>query len=250
MIGKSEYLPLKTLIKRELMGYFYTPIAYVFLVVFLLFAGVLPLQIGNFLQSNQAELTIFFSFMPWIFVVLIPAVTMRLWAEEHNLGTIEILLTLPVRTHIFVLAKFLAAWAFIAVAILLTFPFWLSVNWLGNPDNGVIFFGYMTCLLLAGTYIAIGCLISALASSQIVAFICATTISFFLTVFGTQIVLDAVKDIFGGIFYLFFANLGLMKHFESGFRGVLNLNDLIYLLSVISLCLYLNGLALRKAATP
>ncbi len=246
MIRYNEILPLKTLIRRELMDYFHTPIAYVFLVVFLLFSGILPLQIGSFLSAGQAEMTLFFNFIPWIFVVLIPAVTMRLWAEERSNGTLEILLTLPVRLHILVFAKFIAAWLFVSFAILLTFPFWLTTNILGDPDNGVIILGYLTCLLIAGSYIALGCFISAVVRSQIVAFICGTTASFFVTVLGTQIVLDSLKDVFGGIFYFFIANLGVLKHFQAGARGVLSLGDVLYMLSVIVLCLYLNGLFLRN----
>ncbi len=238
-------LALRTMIRRELMGYFYTPIAYVFLIVFLLFAGVLPLQIGQFLSSGQAELTIFFGYLPWLFVVMMPAVTMRLWAEEYSSGTIEVLLTLPVPLYQFVIAKFLAAWIFITLAILLTFPFWLTVNILGDPDNGVIFLGYLTTILIAGSYIAIGCFVSVMTRSQIIAFICGTTLSFFLTVLGTQIVLDAVKDILGSGVYLFVARLGILGHFQSGIRGIIGAGDVIYMLSMIALFLSLSGLFLK-----
>ncbi len=236
---------LRTMIKRELMGYFYTPIAYVFLVVFLLFAGVLPLQIGQFLASGQAELTIFFNYLPWLFVVMVPAITMRLWAEEHASGTIEVLLTLPVPLYIFVIAKFLAAWIFMIVAILLTFPFWLTVNLLGNPDNGVILLGYITSILMAGGYIAVGCFVSVTTRSQIIAFICATTLSFFLTVLGTQIVLDAVQDVLGVGVYLFIASLGILQHFQAGIRGIISLGDIIYISSMIKLFLFLSWLFLK-----
>ncbi len=238
-------LALRTMIKRELMGYFYTPIAYVFLVVFLLFAGILPLQIGQFLSSGQAELTIFFGYLPWLFVVLIPAVTMRLWSEESTSGTLEVLLTLPVPLSIFVIAKFLAAWLFVTIALMLTFTFWLTVNILGNPDNGVVFIAYITAILTAGCYIAIGCFISSIVRSQIIAFICATSLSFFLTVLGTQIVLDAIKNILGGAAYLFFASLGILQHFQSGIRGILSLGDMIYLSSMMILFLYLSAIWLK-----
>src|ERR1700744_6380235 len=153
------------IMRRELAGYFATPLAYIFLLIFLVLANLFTFYLGQFFESGQADLIPFFSFHPWLYLFLIPALSMRLWAEERKSGTIEWLLTLPVTTGEVVIAKFLAAWAFTAVALALTFPFWITVNYLGDPDNGVIFACYLGSLLMAGGFLAIGGAISALTRS-------------------------------------------------------------------------------------
>ncbi|HSH41974.1 MAG TPA: ABC transporter permease, partial [Arenicellales bacterium] len=157
--------------KRELAGYFLTPIAYVFIVIFLILSGVVTFYLGGFFDRGQADLAPFFGFLPWLYLFLIPALTMRLWAEERKSGTVELLFTLPLTMAQAVVGKFLATWIFTAVALALTFPLWLTVNYLGNPDNGVIAVGYAGSLLMAGGYIAIGCCISALTRNQVIAFV-------------------------------------------------------------------------------
>src|SRR5690348_13063869 len=151
-----------TIARRELAGYFATPVASVFIVIFLVLQGALTFNLGNFFDRGQADLNPFFTFLPWVFLLLIPAITMRLWAEERRLGTIELLLTLPITQGQAVLGKFLAAWAFCAIALLLTFPFVIAVNILGHPDNGVIVSGYIGGLLIAGAFLSVGAAMSAL----------------------------------------------------------------------------------------
>src|ERR671932_2667088 len=159
-----------TIFRRELASYFATPLAYVFIVIFLVMAGALTFFMGGFFERNQADLQPFFTFHPWLYLVLIPALSMRLWAEERRSGTIELFLTLPIRLSEAVIGKFLAAWCFAGIALLLTFPLWITVNVLGDPDNGVILAGYLGCLLVAGAYLALGAAVSALTKNQVVAF--------------------------------------------------------------------------------
>src|SRR5580700_3098091 len=156
--------------RRELSGYFATPLAYVFIVIFLVLAGALTFFLGNFFDRGQDDLVAFFSFHPWLYLVFIPALSMRLWAEERKSGTIELFLTLPISMSAAVLGKFLAAWAFAGIALALTFPFWITVNYLGSPDNGVILASYVGSFLLAGGYLAIGACISAATNNQVIAF--------------------------------------------------------------------------------
>src|SRR6266581_5037809 len=175
--------------RRELRGYFATPLAYLFIVIFLVLAGVLTFFVGNFFDRGQADLQPFFTFHPWLYLVLIPALSMRLWAEERRSGTIELFLTLPVRLSEAVLGKFLAAWVFAAIALALTFPFWLTVNFLGDPDNGVILASYLASWLMAGAILAIGAAVSAATKNQVIAFIVTASVVFVLTVAGTSTVL-------------------------------------------------------------
>ena len=162
---------VRTIFRRELVSYFSTPVAYVFIVMFLVLTGVFTFYIGNFFERGQADLIPFFSFHPWLYLFLVPAITMRLWAEERKSGTIELLLTLPVSMYQVVLGKFLAAWAFTGIALIFTFPIWITVNYLGDPDNGVILAAYVGSFLMAGGFLAIGAAISALSRNQVIAFI-------------------------------------------------------------------------------
>src|SRR5277367_4522955 len=178
-----------TIFRREFVSYFTTPLAYVFIVIFLVMAGMLNFFVGNFFDRGQADLQPFFAFHPWLYLVLIPALSMRLWAEERKSGTIELFLTLPIRLSEAVVGKFLAAWVFAGIALALTFPFWITVNFLGQPDNGVILAGYLASWLMAGAILAIGAAISATTKNQVIAFILTATLVFVMTVAGTNTVL-------------------------------------------------------------
>jgi len=182
-----------TIFNRELASYFTTPLAYVFIVIFLVLAGVLTFFVGDFFERGQADLQAFFTFHPWLYLVLVPALSMRLWAEERKTGTIELFLTLPIRLGEAVLGKFLAAWFFAGIALALTFPFWLTVNFLGQPDNGVILAGYAASWLMAGAILAIGAAVSAMTKNQVIGFIVTAAIVFILTVAGTSIVLGLLR---------------------------------------------------------
>src|SRR5689334_20735746 len=175
--------------RRELASYFATPLAYVFIVIFLVMAGVLSFFVGSFFERGQADLQSFFTFHPWLYLVLIPALSMRLWAEERKSGTIELFLTLPIRMIEAVIGKFLAAWCFAGIALALTFPFWITVNVLGDPDNGVILASYIGSFLMAGAFLAIGACISALTKNQVIAFVITAAVSFLFTVSGSPILL-------------------------------------------------------------
>src|SRR5271167_76389 len=179
--------------RRELVSYFATPLAYVFIVIFLVMAGALTFYVGGFFERGQADLEVFFNFHPFLYLFLIPALSMRLWAAERKTGTIELFLTLPVTTSQAVLGKFLAAWAFTGIALMLSFPFWLTVNYLGDPDNGVILASYIGSFLMAGAFLAIGSAISAITKSQVIAFVISATVCFLFIAMGSHIVLGPVQ---------------------------------------------------------
>ena len=234
--------------RRELAGYFATPVAYVFIVIFLVLSGALTFTLGNFFTRGQADLIPFFSFVPWLFLFLVPALTMRLWAEERRLGTIELLLTLPLPQWQAVLGKFLAAWAFCGIALALTFPLWITVNVLGEPDNGVILSGYIGCLLVAGAYLAVGAAVSALTRNQVVAFVLAVAICFVFTAAGSPVVgefLDAripeLAEVARGI--------SVADRFGGFTRGVVSARDLVFFGSFMAFFLFVNAVILdhRKA---
>lgn len=182
-----------TILKRELRSYFATPLAYVFIVIFLMLAGLVAFSVGGFCQRGQADLQAFFSFHPWLYLFLVPAVAMRLWAEERKSGTIELLLTLPVTLQQAVMGKFLAAWLFVGIALLLTFPLWLTVNYLGSPDNGIIFAAYLGSWLMAGAFLAVGSCLSAATSNQVIAFILTIVVCFLFVVSGFPLILDSFQ---------------------------------------------------------
>src|ERR1700691_6236518 len=170
--------------KREFAAYFATPLAYVFIVIFLFAMGAFTFYIGHFFENGSADLQVFFGFHPWLYLFLVPALAMRLWAEERRSGTMELLLTLPVPLWATVLGKFLAAWAFAGLALLLTFPIWITVNYLGQPDNGVIVASYIGSFLMAGAYLAIGACISASTNNQVIAFVVSVVVCFLFTISG------------------------------------------------------------------
>jgi len=218
---------------RELAGYFATPLAYVFIVIFLVLAGVLTFFVGDFFERGQADLQVFFTFHPWLYLMLIPAVSMRLWAEERKSGTIELFLTLPIRLSEAVLGKFLAAWLFVGIALALTAPFWLTVVFLGDPDNGVIAASYLGSWLMAGAILAIGAAVSAATKNQITAFIVTAALVFILIAAGTPTVIGLFEGWAPEAVIHAVVGASLFGHFTAITRGVLDLRDLIYFMSLI-----------------
>ncbi len=228
------------ILKRELGNYFATPVAYVFIVIFLLLTGVFTFYLGGFFERGQADLLPFFSYHPWLYLFLIPAISMRLWAEERKTGTIELLMTLPISTTQAVLGKFLAAWMFIAIALLLTFPLWITVNYLGSPDNAVIFAGYLGSLLMAGAFLAIGACISAITRNQVIAFVIAVVVCFIFMLSGFPMVIDFFKGWAPQAMINAISSLSFLTHFNSLMKGVIDLRDIIYFTSFIGCWLFAN----------
>ena len=235
--------PVTAVMRRELRSYFVTPVAYVFLVIFLVLAGILTFYVGDFYERGQADLQPFFMMHPWLYLILVPAVTMRMWAEESKGGTLELLLTLPITLWQAMLGKFLAAWLFIGLALLLTFPIWITVNYLGAPDNGVILAGYLGSWLMAGTFIAIGACLSALTRSQVVAFILTALVCVLLILVGQPQVLELFQGTLPRQLINAAAHLSMLQHFEAISRGVLDVRDLCYFL-LSMLCWLIAGVLL------
>lgn len=235
-----------TLFKREMMSYFATPLAYIFIVIFLLLAGSFTFYLGNFFERDQADLEAFLQFHPWLYVVLIPAISMRLWAEEINSGTIELLMTLPITTAEAVIGKFLAAWVFAGVALALTFPIWITVNYLGSPDNGAILAGYIGSFFMAGGYLAVGGFLSAVTRSQVIAFVLSTAVCFVLTASGAPLVLNFFSVWAGDEVLAFIRSLSFLDHFQNIIKGVVDIRDVIYFGSLIAFFLYCNILAVNR----
>jgi ABC-2 type transport system permease protein len=234
--------------RRELAAYFATPVAVVFIVIFLALQGALTFNLGNFFDRNQADLAPFFNFLPWVFLLLIPALTMRLWAVERRLGTIELLLTLPITQGQAVLGKFLAAWAFCAIALALTFPFIITVNILGRPDNGVIATGYAGGLLVAGAFLSIGSALSAATKNQVIAFVLAVAVCFLFAVASYPLVTDFLAKSSPALAEIV-RRLSVAERFQGFTRGVVSLRDLIFFASFIGFWLFLNTVIVehRKA---
>ncbi|MBL38107.1 MAG: ABC transporter permease [Xanthomonadales bacterium] len=236
----GRFSNLSVIFRRELASYFATPVAYVFIVIFLIMAGAFTFYLGNFYEREIADLQSFFQFHPWLYLFLVPAIGMRLWAEERKSGTVELLLTLPVTATEAVLAKFLAAWIFVGLALALTFPIWLTVNVLGNPDNGVIVAGYLGSWLMAGGFLAISACISALTRNQVVAFIISVVVCFGFLLSGLPMVLDVFRGWLPQTVVDAVANLSFLGHFNSISRGVVDLRDLVYFALVIGFWLTAN----------
>lgn len=235
---------LLAIYRRELLSYLTTPTAYVFVAVFLFAIGLFTFQIGGFFDARRAELSgSFFAFHPWLFMVFLPAVAMRLWAEEARSGAIELLLALPAPTWALVLGKFLAAWTVAAVALVLTFPLWITVNLLGSADNAAIFTAYLASLLMAGAYLAIGSVMSALTPAQIVAFVLAVLVAFLLTALGLPMVMDFFSGAVGGSIAEVIGRFSILHHFDAAQRGVVEFRSVFYFLSLIAVCLVWTGLA-------
>ena len=226
--------------KRELAAYFSTPLAYVFIVIFLALTGAVTFYFGQFFNRGQADLQPFFAFHPWLYLFLIPAVGMRLWAEERKSGTIEILMTLPVSTGQAVVGKFLASWIFAGIALVLTFPIWITVNYLGTPDNGVVIAGYIGSFLMAGAFLAIGCFVSATTRNQVIAFVIAAAVCFIFMMSGLELVLSAFKGWAPPFIVDVVASLSFLTHFDGIMKGVIDVRDLIYLGSAIVIFLFAN----------
>jgi ABC-2 type transport system permease protein len=229
---------ISAIARRELAGYFQTPVAYVFIVIFLVMAGALTFYGGNFFERGQADLEPFFSFHPWLYLFLIPALAMRLWAEDRKSGAIELLLTLPVTVTEAVVGKFLAAWAFTGVALAGTVPLWFTVNSLGHPDNGVIFAGYIGSFLMAGGFLAIGSACSALTKSQVIAFVISAAVCFLFIALGTHLIMAPIQNALPAGLVQSIAALSVLDHFANITRGQVSLSDLIYFGSMIWLFLF------------
>ena len=226
--------------KRELTNYFATPVAYVFIVIFLILAGVFTFYLGGLFERGQADLQPFFTYLPWLYLFLIPALSMRLWAEERKSGSIELLMTLPISITQAVLGKYFAAWLFTGIALLLTFPLWLTINFLGDPDNPVIFSGYLGAFLMAGAYLAIGSCISAITKNQVIAFVIAVVISFGFILSGFPLVLDFFKDWAPQVIINAISSMSFLTHFNSIVKGVIDLRDVVYFVSFIGCWLMAN----------
>jgi ABC-2 type transport system permease protein len=237
--------PIWTIAKRELSAYFTSPVAYIFLVIFLLLTGFFTFTAGSFFERGEASLAAFFGWHPWLFLVLVPAVGMRVWAEERRSGTLELLLTMPIAPWQAIIAKFLASWAFLAVALLLTFPAVVTVNLLGEPDNGIIVAGYLGSFLLAGAYLAITCMTSAMTRNQVVALILSVVICLFLILAGFNPVTDLLARWGSPAFVDTIAAFSVVTHFDGFQRGVIDARDLVFFLSVIGFALFATGVVIR-----
>lgn len=243
----SPVANIKTIAKRELSAYFASPVAYVFIVIFLLLAGFFTFMAGGFFERNQANLESFFLWHPWLYLFLVPAVGMRLWSEERRMGTMELLLTMPITTWQAIVGKFVASWAFLGLALVCTFPVVMTVNYLGNPDNGVIFAAYVGSLLLAGAYLAISCMTSALTRNQVVSFILSVVVCLFLILAGWPPVtrlLDQLTE--NPRLVEMVAAFSVMTHFEGFQRGVIDTRDLVFFLAVIVFCLFGTSVIIRN----
>jgi len=234
-----------TIAKRELASYFTSPVAYVFLVIFLLLTGFFTFTAGSFFERGEASLAAFFGWHPWVYLVLVPAVGMRLWAEERRSGTLELLLTMPVTAWQAIVAKFLASWIFLAVALALTFPAIVTVNVLGDPDNGVILAGYLGSLVVAGAYLAVSCMTSAMTRNQVVAFILAVVLCLFLILAGFNPVTDLLVRWASPAVVDTVAAFSVIAHFDGFQRGVIDTRDLFFFLSVIGFALFATGVIIR-----
>lgn len=231
---------LVAIFKREFAAYFATPLAYVFIVIFLFAMGAFTFYIGHFFDNDTADLQVFFGFHPWLYLFLVPAISMRLWAEERRSGTMELLLTLPVPLAATVAGKFLAAWAFTGVALLLTFPIWITVNYLGHPDNGVILASYVGSFLMAGAYLAIGACVSASTKNQVIAFVVSVVVCFLFTISGAPLVLDFFRAWAPLALVNAISSFSFLTHFTAISAGVIDLRDLVFFVSLIALFLAAN----------
>ena len=231
--------------KREFAAYFATPLAYVFIVIFLFAMGAFTFYVGRFYDNGIADLSVFFGYHPWLYLFLVPAIGMRLWADERRTGTVELLLTLPIPIWATVLGKFLAAWAFIAVAVVLTFPIWITVNVLGQPDNGVILASYIGSLLMAGGYLAISASISASTDNQVIAFVVSVAVCFLFTIAGAALVIDFFQLWAPVVLVNTISSFSFLTHFQAITSGVIDLRDLIFFASLMLFSLFTTGVILR-----
>ncbi len=235
-----------TIGKREMAAYFASPVAYIFIVIFLLMSGFFTFMVGRFFQRGEASLISFFIWHPWLYLFLVPAVGMRLWSEERRLGTIELLLTMPITAWQAIVGKFLASWAFLAIALALTFPLIFTVAYLGSPDLGIIVCGYVGSLLMAGAYLAISCMTSAITRNQVISFILSVVVCLFLILAGWPPVTDMLVQWAPNWLVEAVAAFSVMTHYESFQRGVIDSRDLVYFLSVIGFSLFTTGVIIRS----
>jgi len=242
----NSWSNIRAIVKRELGGYFTSPIAYVFLVIYLLLTGFFTFTVGSFFERGEASLVSFFTWHPWLYLFLVPAVGMRLWSEERRLGTMELLLTMPVTTWQAIIGKFLASWLFLALALALTFPVVITVNWLGDPDNGVIVGGYVGSILLAGAYLAVSSMTSAMTRNQVISFILSVLICLFLILAGYEPVTGLLSRVAGPRVVEVVAAFSVMTHFEGFQRGVLDTRDIVFFASVIGFALFTTGVVIRN----
>ena len=236
--------------KRELRAYFTTPLAYVFIVIFLALNGVTAFYFGGLFDRGQADMQPLFGFLPWLYLFLIPAVSMRLWAEERKAGTLELLMTLPVSTFNAVFGKFLAAWIFAGIALALTFPVWITVNYLGDPDNGVIIASYLGGFLMAGSYLAIGGFVSAMTRNQVIAFVIGAAVIFLFMMSGLELVQSAFRGWAPELVVDLVRSFSFLVHYDAIIRGVIDIRDMIFFISIIGVFLFANMVVvdLKKGA--
>jgi ABC-2 type transport system permease protein len=232
--------------KREFASFFATPVAYVFIAIFLMLSGIFTFFIGNLYERGQADLIPFFNFHPWLYLFLVPAIAMRSWAEERKSGSIELLMTLPISVAEAVLGKFIAAWLVLGLALALTFPLWLSVDFLGEPDHGIIVAAYIGSWLMAGAFLAISTCMSAFTRNQVVAFILAVVVCFLFVVSGSSIVLDAFQPWAGNLVLDTVASFSFLSHFEAMAKGVLALNDVGYFFIIMVVWLYASLIVIEQ----
>lgn len=249
MRTKESFTHIRAILKREFFGYFGSPVAYVFIVIFLMLIGFFTFYISNYFEMGQADLRPFFQWHPWVFLFLIPAVAMRLWAEERRMGTIELILTFPVTVWEVILGKFLAAWAFIGIALFLTFPMVITVAYLGNPDMGAVLCGYVGSLLMAGAFLSVGTMTSSLTRSQVISFVIAIVICLFFILAGYPPVTGVLSGWAPVWLVTLISELSFLTHFLSMERGVLDLRDIVYYVSVIAFMLYINGVVILNRGT-
>jgi ABC-2 type transport system permease protein len=242
----NSWANIKAITKRELGAYFSSPLAYVFIVIFLLLCGFFTFMVGNFFERGEASLVRpFFDWHPWFYLFLVPAVGMRLWAEERRVGTIELLLTMPVTAWQAIVGKFLASWLFLALALMLTFPVWITVNYLGSPDNGVVLCGYLGSWLMAGAYLAISCFTSAMTRTQVVSFIISVVLCLFLILAGFPPVIRLLENWASPWLVDIITSFSVIQHFEGFQKGVLDSRDILFFLSVIVFSLFTTSAILR-----
>ncbi|MDF1643558.1 MAG: ABC transporter permease subunit [Pseudomonadales bacterium] len=237
---------LPIIFKRELSSYFATPLAYVFIVIFLIVSSIFTFNIGGFYETGQADLQVFFNFHPWLYLFFVPAIAMRLWSEELRSGTVELLLTLPIKLSEAVLGKFLAAWVFIGIALLLTLPLWITVNYLGDPDNGIIFTSYLGSWLMSGAFLAIGSCMSATTQNQVIAFILTISLCFVFIVTGFPMMLAVVSSWLPSSMVDLIASMSFLIHFNAISRGVLDFRDLLFFLIMMTGWLFATAIVIEK----
>jgi ABC-2 type transport system permease protein len=243
--SSNAWRHILTIAKREVAGYFASPVAYVFIVIFLLLTGFFPFMVSGFFDRGQANLQAFFAWHPWLYLFLVPAVGMRMWSEERRLGTIELLLTMPITPWQAIVGKFLASWLILALALVLTFPIVITVNYLGSPDNGVILASYAGSLLLSGAYLSVAAMTSAMTRNQVVSFIVSVVICLFLILAGWPPITNLLTQWASSWFVETVAAFSVMTHFDSIQKGVIDSRDVLFFLSVIGFCLFTTSVIIR-----